>query len=60
MNLNISDAQGNVINEVQGIQVPIVRGKLTSVRDEFLTRSFTPGIGIDPGFDGEINVVIPE
>lgn len=60
VNLTISDAQGNVINEVQGIQVPIVRGKLTSVRDEFLTRSFTPGIGIDPGFDGEINVVIPE
>jgi len=60
VNLTITDDQGKVLNEIQGIQVPIVRGKLTSVRDEFLTRSFTPGIGIDPDFDGEINIVIPD
>jgi hypothetical protein len=27
--------------------------------DAFLTREFAPGIGINPGFDGEINVVVP-
>lgn len=40
--------------------MPIVRGKLTTVRDEFLTRDYAPGIGIDPGFDGEIDIVIPD
>ncbi len=60
VNLTILDDQGNIVNEVQGVEVPIVRGKLTSIRDEFLTQDFTPGIGIDPGFDGNINVVIPD
>ncbi len=60
VNLTILDGQGNVLNQVQGVEVPIVRGKLTSIRDEFLTRSFAPGIGIDYGFDGNINVVIPD
>ena len=60
VNLTIRDDQGNVLNEVQGINVPIVRGKLTTIRDEFLTKDYTPGIGIDPGFDGEINIVIPD
>ena len=29
-------------------------------RDEFLTRDYAPGIGINPGFDGEIDIVIPD
>ena len=60
VNLTILDEQGKILNEVQGIEVPIVRGKLTSIRDEFLTRSFSPGIGIDTGFEGDIDIVIPD
>lgn len=60
VNLIIRDHEGSVLNRVEGINVPIVRGKLTTIRDEFLTRSYSPGIGIDPDFDGEINIVIPD
>lgn len=60
VNLTLRDGEGNLLNRVEGINVPIVRGKLTVIRDEFLTRSYAPGIGIDPGFDGEINVIIPD
>ena len=48
------------LNRIEGIDVPIVRGKLTTIRDEFLTRDYAPGIGIDPGFDGDINITIPD
>lgn len=60
VNLIIRDSEGHLLNEVGGIDVPIVRGKLTTIRDEFLTRDYAPGIGIDPGFDGEIDIVIPD
>ena len=60
VNLVIKDQDGNVINEIDNISVPIVRGKLTVIRDDFLTSSYSPGIGIDPGFDGNINIVIPD
>ena len=60
VNLAIRDGEGNLLNEVGGINVPVVRGKLTVIRDEFLTSSYAPGIGIDPGFDGEIDIVIPD
>lgn len=60
VNLIICDAEGNLLNEVHDVDVPIVRGRLTTIRDEFLTRDYAPGIGIDPGFDGEIDIIIPD
>lgn len=60
VNLEIRNSKGELVNRAEGIKVPIVRGKLTTVRDEFLTNSYSPGIGIDPGFDGNIDVVIPD
>lgn len=60
VNLTLRDGEGNLLNRVEGINVPIVRGKLTVIRDEFLTKDYAPGIGIDPGFDGEINIIIPD
>ena len=60
VDLTIRDSEGTLLNRIEGIDVPIVRGKLTTVRDEFLTRDYAPGIGIDPGFDGEIDIVIPD
>ena len=58
--LVIRDGQNNIINEIGGINVPIVRGKKTVIRDDFFTKSYSPGIGIDPGFDGDIDIVIPD
>lgn len=55
----IYNEEGQEVNRVIGVEVPLKRNKITMVRDEFLTREFAPGIGIDPGFDGEINVVVP-
>ena len=43
-----------------GVEVPVRRNRITTVRDAFLTREFAPSIGINPGFDGEINVVVPD
>ncbi len=60
VNLAVKDAQGNVVNTINGINVPIVRGKLTTIRDEFLTKNFSSGIGIDPGFQGEFDIKIPD
>ncbi|WP_071135157.1 DUF6562 domain-containing protein [Millionella massiliensis] len=60
VNLSVRDQSGNLINQVNGINVPVVRGKHTIIRDDFLTKTYTPGIGIDTGFDGVIEVVIPD
>lgn len=60
VNLVIRDDAGNLVNRVDGINVPIARGKLTTIRDEFLTKDYAPGIGIDPDFEGEIDIVIPD
>ena len=61
VNLVIRDSEGNLLNRIEGINVPIVRGKLTTIRDEFLTRNYAPGIGIDPSFEGpDIEIVIPD
>lgn len=55
----IYNKDGVEVNSVGGVEVPIARNKITTVREAFLTRDFAPGIGITPGFDGEINVVVP-
>lgn len=55
----IYNDEGQEVNRVTGVEVPIKRNQITTVRDKFLTRQFAPGIGINPGFDGEINVVVP-
>ena len=47
---------GELINDAAEIQVPVERNKVTVIMDEFLTRRYTPGIGIDPNYDGEFNI----
>ena len=39
---------------------PVERGKTTIIRGEYLTNRKEPGIGIDPGFDGDITIVLPD
>lgn len=55
----IYNEDGVEVNRVSGVKVPILRNKITTVRDEYLTREFAPGVDVDPSFEGEINIVIP-
>lgn len=49
---------GELMSLSNPVVVPVVRGKVTTVRGKFLTLATGGGIGIDPGFDGEFNLVI--
>ncbi len=51
---------GEQINVYSGIEVPLERGKVTVIRGKFLTQKHDSGIGIDPGFDGDIDITIPD
>lgn len=46
---------GEVIATSLPVEVPVVRGKKTLIKGEFLTANAGSGIGISPGFDGEYN-----
>ncbi len=41
------------------VLVPLVRSKVTTVRGDFLTMGIGSGIGVNPEFDGEFNLIIP-
>lgn len=58
LSILIKDKLGITINKVDGLVVPIYRGKETIVMDKFLTDEYKPGIGIDPEFEGEWNIII--
>lgn len=58
VSVEIRDNDGNVVNRVDNINVPIYRGKETIVRDKFFTKEYNPGIGINPEFDGEFNIYV--
>lgn len=60
VDITISDRQGQAINRIEGLRIPVERGKPATIKGEFLTQDFSPGIGIDPGFDGDIDVTIPD
>lgn len=52
------DPDGKMLSLSNPVTVPIVRGKVTTVRGRFLTLATGSGIGVDPGFSGEYNVII--
>lgn len=56
--IEIYSAKGERIAASDVIDVPLVRGRLTVVRGEFLTAQGTGGIGIRPDFDGDYNIEI--
>ena len=56
----VYDGEGNEVTRAAGITVPIKRNRLTTVKGEFLTRDYSPGVGIDPGYDGNIEITIPD
>ncbi len=60
LSLELYDKENNLLNVYSGIEVPVERGKTTIIRGEYLTNRKEPGIGIDPGFDGDITIVLPD
>lgn len=57
--VEVQDETGNVMARINPIDVPLVRNKLTVVRGAFLTATASGGASIDPGFDGDYNIIIP-
>ncbi|MCD8182875.1 MAG: hypothetical protein LUE99_07030 [Bacteroides sp.] len=58
LTLEVADTGGKVLSRMTGVQVPLKQGHLTLVRGKFLTTLMNAGIGIDPGYEGEFNIVI--
>lgn len=57
--MGLLDAEGNPVSTSDEINVPLNRSKNTIVRGKFLIQEANGGIGIDPGFEGDHNIVIP-
>lgn len=58
VSVEVLDTDDNVMARINPIDVPLVRNKLTVVRGAFLTATATGGAVIDPGFDGDYNIII--
>ena len=52
------DEEGIQLSMSNQIEVPIKRSMLTTVRGSFLMQNTGGGVAIDPGFDGEYNIVL--
>lgn len=52
------DEEGTQLSLSRQIEVPIKRSMLTTVRGSFLMQNTGGGVAIDPGFDGEYNIVL--
>ena len=56
--VEISDKEGNVLSSFTTIEIPLLRGKLTTVNAKFLSSQSDGGAGIDPDYNGDINIEI--
>ena len=57
MALGLYNDEGQLVGQSSTLNVPIKRGGITVVKDDFLTKTASGGgIGIDPSFDGDINI----
>lgn len=60
VSLTIYDKSGEVVGQIGSISIPVRRNVRSLISGKYLTNDYLPGIGIDPSFDGDINVVIPD
>lgn len=58
--MQVFDADGNLLNEVNGKKVIMKCNELTVLRADFLTGDYNPGITIDQDYDGTIDVILPD
>ena len=57
--MGLLDADGNPVSSSDEINVPLHRSVNTIVRGKFLMQEAGGGIGIDPSFNGDHNIIIP-
>lgn len=58
--LSLLDGEGELINTYSGLQATLYKGRTTVIYGEYLTQNRGSGIGIDPGFDGNIDITLPD
>ena len=58
VSLEFFDNEGNPVNRIDNILIPIAPGKVTTITGKLLTSNLNNGIIIDPSFDGEFIVHI--
>ena len=56
--LSFYDDEGEFVSSLSDIEVPLKRGKVTTVKGKLLTSGISNGITIDPGFEGEFIINI--
>ncbi|MFI3315501.1 MAG: DUF6562 domain-containing protein [Rikenellaceae bacterium] len=49
---------GEIATQTNSITIPLKRNKNSVVEGDFLTRSYVPGVSLDPSFDGDIEIWI--
>lgn len=54
--VDVYDSDGEKIASTPLVNVPVVRGKYTNVKGEFLTSMSSGGVSIRPDFDGDYNI----
>ena len=55
VSLEVYGRDGTQLSATNPFDIPLMRGRHTIVRGNFLTSEASGGIGIDPGFDGDWN-----
>ncbi len=55
--LGIYDSAGSLISVSDPVNVPLKRSQHTIVRGQFLTQEATGGVGIDPKYSGDFNIL---
>lgn len=58
MAVGVYDKSGNEISLLNGIDVPLQKGKHTIMRGRFMSQESYGGVAINPEFDGEFNITI--
>lgn len=54
LSISVYNNKNTLLSAVTDITVPIQRSRLTTIRGSFMTESAQGGVGIDPGFEGDI------
>lgn len=58
--LALYDRNNKLLNVYSDIAVNLKRGETTVIRGEYLTKRKGSGVEINPGFDGNIDIVLPD
>lgn len=56
--IELRDSDGELINYIDDIEVPLIQGEATVVRGNFLTYSSDQGVTVNPDFEGETDIWI--